>query len=185
MGLRDCQLRVPALTLALSITTSVSGLSFCCHRYRGGVTYHVDVDEWVPVADSEVVSTYGSVGFRISVGKIKSPLLSCSATGRTAVLHPMPFMCRCVSHNCPEGGKLCLTDEILTQVSLWFCPSPCRQEQSVLEWTVPSASPLSMSGLWNRAGCVETCLWLVAGCGTATEKPGLIITIQVKALPCV
>lgn len=160
-------------------------MSFWCHRYKGRVTHHVDVDEWVPVAGSEVVSTYGSVGFHISVSKMKSPQLSCSATGRTAVLHPIPSMCRGVSHNCHEGRELCLTDKILTQVSMWLCPSLCRQDQSVLKWTVPSALPLPMPGLWKRSGCVETCPWLVAGCGKATEKPGLIITIQVKALPCV
>lgn len=83
------------------------------------------------------------------------------------------------------GGRLWLTDAALTQVPLWFCPSPHRQDQPALKWTLPSASPLSALGLWNRTGCVETCPWLVAGCGKASERTGLIITIQVKTLPCV
>lgn len=55
--------------LVLSSTTSVSDMSFWRHRYRGGVTSHVGVDEWVPAAGSEVVSACGSVGLHISVGK--------------------------------------------------------------------------------------------------------------------
>lgn len=58
---------------ALSVTTSVSSSPFWCHKYRSGVTCHADVDKWVPVAGSEVVSTYASVQFPISVGKMKSP----------------------------------------------------------------------------------------------------------------
>lgn len=59
--------------IALSITTSESDSPFWGHRCRGGVTCHVDMDGWVTVAGYDVVSTYGSVGFSISVGKTKSP----------------------------------------------------------------------------------------------------------------
>lgn len=59
--------------IALGIATSVSDSPFWGHRYRGGVTCHVDMDEWVTVAGYKVVSTYGSVGFSISIGKMKSP----------------------------------------------------------------------------------------------------------------
>lgn len=134
-------LRVTDSSPMLTVATSGKDLSFQHHKHESGV----------PMAGSEVVSTGDSVGFHNEV-----PIADCSPTGKTAILPPIPTMGRCVSHDLwgLEGGlgegRLWLTDVALTQVPLWFCPSPHRQDQSALKWTLPSASPLSALGLWNR-----------------------------------
>lgn len=114
----------------------------------------MDVDEWVPVADSEVVSTYGSVGFhKKSVGKIKSPSLSRSATGRRAVLHPMPFMCRCVSHNCPEGGF-----SVVLPIPMQTRPI-CSGVDSALGFTSVHARPVEQGGVCGDVSMAGGWLW--------------------------
>lgn len=115
--------------------------------------------------------------------------------GRTAVLPPLSTMGRCVSDDHPGGGqgKGGMTDRRTTLAHrCGFDPSfsvvlpitaqtrpACSQVDAALGFASVRTRPVGQDRY------VETCPWLVAGCGKAAERAGLIITIQVKTLPCV